>query len=60
MGAGSLYSPKFLELGEDAVEGVFTSCVFFPEEERPEVQTFVQGFQEHYQQTPNVLCCCSV
>jgi branched-chain amino acid transport system substrate-binding protein len=54
MGAGSLYSPKFLELGEDAVEGVFTSCVFFPEEDRPEVQTFVQGFQERYQQTPNV------
>lgn len=54
MGAGSLYSPKFLELGDDAVEGVFTSCVFFPEEERPEVQTFVRGFREHYQQTPNV------
>lgn len=54
MGAGSLYSPKFLELGEDAVEGVLTSCVFFPGEPRPEVQKFVKGFEERHQQTPNV------
>ena len=54
MGAGSLYSPKFLELGGDAVEHVYTSCVFFPGEPRPEVQKFVKGFEERYQKTPNV------
>jgi branched-chain amino acid transport system substrate-binding protein len=54
MGAGSLYSPKFIELGGDAVENVYTSCVFFPDEPRPEVQQFVKGFEEAYQQTPNV------
>ena len=54
MGAGSLYSPKFIELGEDAVENVYTSCVFFPEEPRAEVQKFVKGFQKAYRQTPNV------
>ncbi len=54
MGAGSLYSPKFLELGGDSVENVFTSCVFFPDEPRPEVQEFVKGFEERYEQTPNV------
>jgi branched-chain amino acid transport system substrate-binding protein len=54
MGAGSLYSPKFIELGGDAVENVYTSCVFFPDDPRPEVQKFVKGFEETYQQTPNV------
>jgi len=54
MGAGSLYSPKFLEVAGDSAENVYTSCVFFPEEPRPEVQQFVKGFEEAYQQTPNV------
>lgn len=54
MGAGSLYSPKFMELGGDSVENVFTSCVFFPDEPRQEVQDFVKGFEERYEQTPNV------
>lgn len=54
MGAGSLYSPKFLELGGEAVENVYTSCVFFPDDPRPEVRQFVKGYEEAYQQTPNV------
>lgn len=54
MGAGSIYSPKFIELGGDAVEGVYTSCVFFPDDPRSEVQQFVKGFQDAYQRTPNV------
>ena len=54
MAAGSVYSPKFLELGGDAVENVYTSCVFFPGDPRPEVQQFVKGFEAAYQQTPNV------
>ncbi|PIE29474.1 ABC transporter substrate-binding protein [candidate division KSB3 bacterium] len=54
MGAGSLYSPKFLELGQEAVENVFTSCIFFPDDPRPEVQDFVKDFEDRYKQTPNV------
>ena len=42
---GSIYSPKFLELGGPAVEGVYTNTNFFPSDPRPVVQTFVQGFQ---------------
>ena len=42
------------QLGGEAVENVYTSCVFFPDEPRPEVQQFVKGYEEAYQQTPNV------
>jgi len=41
---GSIYSPKFLELGGDAVEGVITNVPFFPDDPRPTVQRFVAGF----------------
>ena len=42
---GSVYSPKFLELGGPAVEGVYTNTNFFPSDPRPVVQRFVSGFQ---------------
>jgi branched-chain amino acid transport system substrate-binding protein len=42
---GSVYSPKFLELGGKAVEGVYTNANFFPGDPRPVVQRFVSGFQ---------------
>ncbi|MFD1624073.1 ABC transporter substrate-binding protein [Azospirillum griseum] len=42
--AGSVYSPKFLELGGAAVEGVHTTTPFFPGDPRPEVQTFVSAY----------------
>jgi branched-chain amino acid transport system substrate-binding protein len=48
VGVGSVYSPKFLELGGDAVEGVHTNSQFFPEDPRPEVQNFVRRFQAKY------------
>src|SRR3954466_943138 len=35
---GSIYSPKFLELGGDSVNGVLTTVPFFPEDPRPLVQ----------------------
>jgi branched-chain amino acid transport system substrate-binding protein len=41
---GSIYSPKFLELGGEAVNGVLTTVPFFPEDPRPVVQTFVKSF----------------
>lgn len=51
--ASSIYSPKFVELGGDAAEGVFTSSRFFPEDPRPEVQTFVQAFKAKYGKEPD-------
>lgn len=45
---GSIYSPKFLELGGKAVEGVYTNANFFPGDPRPVVQHFVTGFQAMY------------
>ncbi len=45
---GSVYSPKFLELGGEAVEGVYTNANFFPEDPRPVVQQFVTGYRAMY------------
>ncbi len=50
--AGSIYSPKFLELGGPAVEGVHTQANFFPEDPRPVVQHFVQGFRAMHGMEP--------
>jgi branched-chain amino acid transport system substrate-binding protein len=50
--AGSVYSPKFLELGGDAVNGVYTTTNFFPGDKRPAVQRFVAGYQAKYHTTP--------
>jgi len=40
---GSVYSPKFIELGGSDVNGVYTECSFFPSDSRPEVQSFVRS-----------------
>ena len=40
---GSIYSPKFLELGGNEVNGVLTTVPFFPDDPRPQVQTFVKA-----------------
>jgi branched-chain amino acid transport system substrate-binding protein len=50
---GSVYSPKLLELGGDAVNGMFTQSNFFPDDPRPEVQTFVKAFQAKYNRAPD-------
>ncbi len=46
--ASSVYSPKFLELGGDAVEGVHIGTRYFPEDPRPEVQKFITSFKAKY------------
>ena len=51
--SGSVYSPKFLELGGDAVNGIVTNTTFFPEEPRAEVQTFVKHFRAKYSREPD-------
>jgi branched-chain amino acid transport system substrate-binding protein len=50
---GSIYSPKFLELGGDAVNGVITNVPFFPGDPRPVVQKFVQGFSAKFGSQPD-------
>jgi len=50
---GSIYSPKFLELGGDAVNGVLTTVPFFPEDPRPLVQNFVKNFIAKYGGEPD-------
>lgn len=44
-GPGSLYSPKLLELGGSAVEGLRTSTIFMETDPRPEVQEFIKVFK---------------
>jgi branched-chain amino acid transport system substrate-binding protein len=46
--ASSVYSPKFLELGGEAVEDVHLGTRYFPDDPRPEVQKFVTGFKAKY------------
>jgi branched-chain amino acid transport system substrate-binding protein len=51
--SGSVYSPKFLELGGAAVEGIHTNTTFFPEEPRAEVQNFAKSFRAKYGKEPD-------
>lgn len=51
--AGSVYSPKFIELGGDAVEGIFTASRYFPDDPRPQVRNFVTKFKAKYDKEPD-------
>lgn len=48
LAASSVYSPRFIELGGEAVEGVHTGSRYFPDDPRPEVRAFVNGFKAKY------------
>jgi branched-chain amino acid transport system substrate-binding protein len=50
--ASSCYSPKFLELGGDAVEGIYTTTNFFAADPRPVVQDFVSKYKAKYGTEP--------
>ena len=50
---GSIYSPKFIELGGEAVNGVLTTVPFFPDDPRPEVQKFVKAFIAKFAEQPD-------
>ena len=50
--AGSVYSPKFLELAGPAANGVYTNTNFFPSDPRPVVQRFVAAYTAAYGGTP--------
>lgn len=49
----SVYSPKFLELGGDAVNGIYTTSNFFPGDSRPEVRRFVERYRAKYGVEPD-------
>lgn len=51
--SGSVYSPKFLELGGEAVNGVHTITPFFPGDPRPIVQEFVKTYTAKYGVQPD-------
>ena len=51
--ASSVYSPKLLELGGDAVEGLFTASRYFPDDPRPNVRKFVTAFKAKYNKEPD-------
>jgi branched-chain amino acid transport system substrate-binding protein len=46
--ASSVYSPKFLELGGEAVEDVHLGTRYFPQDPRPEVRKLIDGFKAKY------------
>src|SRR5690242_11309011 len=46
--ASSVYSPKFIELGGEAVEDVHLGTRYFPQDPRPEVKKFIAGFKAKY------------
>jgi branched-chain amino acid transport system substrate-binding protein len=51
--ASSVYSPKLIELGGDAVEGMFTASRYFPDDPRPLVRKFVTAFKAKYGKEPD-------
>lgn len=51
--ASSVYSPKFIELGGDAVQGVYTASRYFPGDARPLVRAFVAKFKAKYDKEPD-------
>lgn len=51
--ASSVYSPKLIELGGDAVEGMYTASRYFPDDPRPNVRDFVTRFKAKYSKEPD-------
>ncbi len=49
----SNYSPKFIELGGQGVEGDWVMSTFFPGDPRAEVQDFVARYRRKYDQEPD-------
>lgn len=50
---GACNSPQFIELGGDAVNGVVTTTVFFPDAPRPEAVPFVEAYRAAYDEDPD-------
>ncbi|MBN3962527.1 ABC transporter substrate-binding protein [Nostoc sp. NMS8] len=50
---GSNHSPKFLELGGKAVEGIYLTSNFSPFDSRPEVREYLKKFDAKYHEEPD-------
>jgi branched-chain amino acid transport system substrate-binding protein len=53
-GTSSLYSPKLLELGGDAANGLLLSSTFVPNNPDPHVVEFVKEYEKRYGAAPNM------
>ena len=53
LGPTSLYSPQLINLGGEAVEGLYTATGFFALDPDPAVQDYVDAFEAAYGATPN-------
>lgn len=53
VGVSSVYSPKLLELGGEAVNGMYAQSNFFPGDNRPEVKDFVAKYKAKYGGEPD-------
>ena len=53
VGPSSLYSEQLLNLGGDAVEGIYTNVSFFTDDPNPAVQAYVTEFESRYGLKPN-------
>lgn len=55
LGGDGWDSSKLAEIGGPAIEGAYYSNHYAPEEQRPEVQTFVKTYQDRFGQVPDGL-----
>ncbi len=51
--ASSVYSPKLIELGGEAVEGLYLQSSYSAADPRPEVQNFIGHFRARYGRDPD-------
>lgn len=55
LGGDGWDSEKTTEIGGDAVNGNYFTNHYSPEEDRPEVKTFVDGYRKKYNKTPDAM-----
>jgi branched-chain amino acid transport system substrate-binding protein len=53
IGASALYSPKLIELGGSAVNGIYSNVSFFAKDLDPRIHAYVSTFEKNFGNTPN-------
>ena len=51
-GTGALYSSELIKLGGSAVDGLYLTVSFFPDDPKPVVQDFVKSYEAKYSKLP--------
>ncbi len=54
LGADGLCNDVLLEIGQEAVEGVYATSGFYPDDPTPAVQNFVTAYREKYGEDPDM------